>query len=302
MKALVIGSDSLIGRRLTPALRSAGWQAHGTTRRSADGGDLLRLDLADPQCVAVRLPPVDVAFFCAAVTRFSDCDADPTLARQVNVLSPVALADRLVAAGTRAILLSSIAVYGGEEPRVPAERPVNPNSLYGRLKAEAEQAFLAFGSAASIVRLTKVLAPEMPLFNGWIDALAKSIPVNAFEDTGLAPVSIAAAVDILVRVAADADGGIYQASACDDVTYVEAALHIAQRLGASPALVRSDLGAGRGVPVEQLRRFSSLDTTRVDRLTGKVAPAARDVIDEVFSCSFRSASLDAHKAGPSTRG
>jgi dTDP-4-dehydrorhamnose reductase len=302
MKALVIGSDSTIGRRLAPALRNAGWQVHGTTRRPADGEDLVHLDLADPQCVAVRLPPVDVAFFCAAITRFSDCDADPALARQVNVLSSVALAERLAAAGTHAILLSSIAVYDGEESRVPAERPVNPNSLYGRLKADAEKGFLAFGGAASIVRLTKVLAPEMPLFNGWIDALAKGLPVSAFEDTGLAPVSIEAVVDILVRVAADAGGGIYQASARDDLTYVEAARHIAERLGASPALVRSDLGAGRGVPAEQLRRFSSLDTTRVDRLTGKVAPAARDVIDEVFSCSFRSASADAHKAGPSTRG
>jgi dTDP-4-dehydrorhamnose reductase len=302
MKALVIGSDSMIGRRLAPALRSAGWQVHGTTRRSADGGDLLRLDLADPQCVAVRLPPVDIAFFCAAITRFSDCDADPALARQVNVLSPVALAERLVAAGTHAILLSSIAVYDGKEPRVPAERQVNPNSLYGRLKADAEQAFLALGGAASIVRFTKVLAPEMPLFNGWIDALANGLPVSAFEDTGLAPVSIEAAVEILVRVAADAGGGIYQASARDDITYAEAALHIAQRLGASPALVHSDLGAARGIPAEQLRRFSSLDTTHVDRLTGKAAPAARDVIDEVFSCSFRSASVDAHKAGPSTHG
>ncbi len=302
MKALVIGSDGTIGRQLTHALRNAGWQAHGTTRRSADGRDLLRLDLADPQCVAVRLPPVDVAFFCAAITRFSDCDADPTLAHQVNVLSPVALAKQLVAAGTRPILLSSIAVFDGSEPRVPAERPVNPNSLYGRLKADAEQAFLAFGSAASIVRLTKVLAPEMPLINGWIDALAKGLPVSAFEDTGLAPVSIEAAVGTLVRVAADADGGIYQASARDDITYFEAARHIALRLGASPSLVRSDLGAERGIPAEQLRRFSSLDTTRVDRLTGKVAPAARDVIDEVYSCSFRSASADAHEAGPSTRG
>lgn len=302
MKALVIGSDGMIGRRLTPALRSAGWRAHGTTRRSADGGDLLRLDLADPQCVAVRLPPADVAFFCAAITRFSACDSDPTLARQVNVFSPVALAERLVAAGTRVILLSSIAVYDGKEPRVPAERPVNPNSLYGRLKAEAEQAFLAFGSAASIVRLTKVLAPDMPLFNGWIDALAKGLPVNAFEDSGLAPVSIGAAVDILVRIAADAGGGTYQASARDDITYVEAARRIAQRLGASPDLVRSESGAERGIPAEQLRRFSSLDTTRVDRLIGKAAPAARDVIDEVFSCSFRSASVDARNVGPSTYG
>ncbi len=220
----------------------------------------------------------------------------------MNVLSPVALAERLVAAGTRAILLSSIAVYDGQEPRIPAECPVNPNSLYGSLKADAEEAFLAFGRSASVVRLTKVLAPEIPLFNGWIDALAKGLPISAFEDTSLAPVSIEAAVDILVRVAADADGGIYQASARDDITYVEAARHIAQHLGASPALVRSDLGAERGIPAEQLRRFSSLDTTRVDRLTGKVPPAARDVIDEVYSSSFRSASVDAHEAGPSTRG
>jgi dTDP-4-dehydrorhamnose reductase len=236
--------------------------------------------------VAVPLPPVDVAFFCAAVTRFSDCDANPTLARQVNVLTPVALAECLVAAGTHAILLSSIAVYDGEEPRVPAERPVNPTSLYGRLKADAEEAFLAFGSSASIVRLTKVLAPEMPLFNGWIDALAKGLPVSAFADTGLAPVSIEAAIDILVRVAGDRDGGIYQASARDDITYLEAARHIARRLGASPDLVRSESGGERGIPAEQLRRFSSLDTTRVDRLTGRVAPATMDVIDRVFLSAF----------------
>src|SRR5437667_10713518 len=106
MKALVVGRDSRIGRALSEALVEGGHQVQGTSRRpDAAGKGYQHLDLADPDVESQPLPSVDVAVFCAAMTRFADCRADPALARRVNVESPVALARRLAGQGARVVLI-----------------------------------------------------------------------------------------------------------------------------------------------------------------------------------------------------
>ena len=251
------------------------------SRNSAKG--IQHLDLADPLAGEATLPDADIAFFCAAMARFADCRAAPALAHRVNVSSPSALARRLVGQGTRVVLISTTAVYDGRAARVPSRTPPVPVTDYGRLKVEAEAQFLALGEAASIVRLTKILDMRQPLFVRWIETLARGEPVTAFTDLGLAPISLAAAIRALLAVAGDPRGGIYQASAAADISYVDAARHIAKRLGAEPALVVAQGGADAGIPAEQLTLLSSLDTSRLAALTGESASDPYGVIDEVFA-------------------
>lgn len=281
MRAIIIGIDGAIGSALGAAIRNAGGTVHGTSRRpDAAARGHQALDLAGPDAARASLPDADVAFFCAAMVRFADCAANPRLARQVNVLAPAALARRLAQRGTRTVLLSTSAVYDGRAPRVPASEPPHPATEYGRLKAEAEGEFGALGAA--IVRLTKVLAPRQPIFVRFIEALARREAVAAFTDLGLAPVSLAETVRALLAVAADDAGGIYQVSAASDISYHDAARHVARRIGADPALVVAQRGAEAGLPPEQLTLFSSLDAARLSALTGQPAPDPYAVIDEVF--------------------
>ena len=287
MKAIIVGIDSRIGQALGEALVSGGHQVHGTSRRQdAVSKGHQHLDLADPGVERLSLPSADIAFFCAAITRYADCRASPLLARRVNVLTPALLARQLSGRGTRVVLLSTSAVYDGLSPNVPASRPPIPVTDYGRLKAEAEAEFLALGRAAAVVRLTKVLEPNHALFGGWISGLASGGTISAFSDLGLAPISIEETVVALMTVAATPENGIYQVSASRDISYVDAARHVALRLGADPECVIARGGAEAGVPAEQLTLFSSLDASRLTALTGRAAPDPFAVIDGVFGPAF----------------
>ena len=287
MKAIVIGGDGSIGSALTKALLSRGDTVCQTTRRSAfAGSSAIHLDLASFHIDTIQLPEADIAFFCAAITGFAACRANEALARQVNVTAPILLARRLVAAGTRVVLLSTSAVFDWRSPHVQASCPPCPVTVYGKLKSEAETAFSAFGAAASILRLTKVLTPTDRLFNNWIDDLRQERSVTAFSDHHMAPVTLNDAVAALLAISRSSESGIFQISGAHDVSYYEAALHLASRLGVERHLVTEARASENGVLPEEIIRYSSLETSRIGALTGWKAPDPYSIIDEVFRERF----------------
>jgi dTDP-4-dehydrorhamnose reductase len=282
--ALIIGIDSLIGAALADALMARGTAVVGTTRRaqSSAPGSRMALDLAAPDAGATQLPRVDVAVVCAAMARFADCREQPELARRVNVSAPAALAARLVRNGARIVLLSTSAVFDCRSPRVPAEQPTSPATAYGVLKAEAEAAILALGPQACVLRLTKVLTPAMPLFVDWIGALRRNESIEAFDDLTLSPIAMHDVLTALLAVLADGAGGIYQVSGAQDISYADAARHLARRTAAPPDLVRAVRAVDRGIPQSEVTRYTSLDPVRLSGLTRWTPPAATDVLDTVF--------------------
>jgi dTDP-4-dehydrorhamnose reductase len=283
MRVIVIGFDSTIGGALAGAFSARGDFVCSTTRRAGPAKkNTVKLDLAAFDPDAVPLPRADIAFFCASITSFAACRENETLARQINVTGPASLARRLVAAGTRVVFLSSSAVFDWRTPHVKADCPPCPVTIYGKLKAEAEAAFSAFGVAASILRLTKVLAPEDKLFNGWMDALIQKSTITAFSDYHMAPITLEDAVKTLIAISDSSQGGVFQVSGARDTSYYEAALHLASRLGADPKHVVEARAAESGMLPQEIIGHSSLDASRIDRLAGWKAPDPCSVIDEVF--------------------
>jgi len=295
MKSLIIGADGTIGRALAAALVERRDFVWTTTRRAASANpSTVHLDLASSDVYAMDLPKADVAFFCAAITGFAACRENGALARQVNVTAPAILAGRLVAVGTKVVLLSTSAVFDWRAPHVPAGNPPCPITVYGKLKADAEKAFSEFGPAASIVRLTKVLTSDDTLFKGWIDALNRKQLVTAFSDHHMAPITLRDAVATLLAISGGSESGLFQISADSDISYYNAALHLASRLGADPNLVIGTRASVTGLLPEEIIHHSSLDTSRIGALTGWTPPEPCAVIDEVFH-----ASIEAARAGRS---
>lgn len=281
---LIVGVDGTIGAALAAACGARGDEVIGTTRRpcSTGPGTRINLDLAVSDAQWPALPPVDTAVICAAMPRFADCRAQPDMARRINVEAPYLLGQRLVARGTRVILLSTGAVFDGSAPRMPADHPRRPASVYGALKAAAEDAILALGGAASVLRLTKVLTPDMPLINGWIETLRGGGRVEAFDDLFFCPLPLDDVVNAVLAVMDDGSGGIYQVSGAADIAYADAARHLATRLGADQGRVTVTCAADRGIPVADAPRHTSLDTCRLTALTGWVPPSPFAVIDQTF--------------------
>ena len=287
MKTIVVGADGVIGSALAAALALQGDFVCATTRRpTLPNGCGAHLDLSSFDVDAVQLPEADIAFFCAAITSFSACRKNESLARQVNVTTPALLARRLVAAGTRVVLLSTSAVFDWRSPHVRASCPPCPVTVYGKLKAEAETAFSALGAAASILRLTKVLTPTDSLFNNWIDDLRQERSVMAFSDHHMAPVTLDDAVAALLAISRSSESGVFQISGAHDVSYYEAALHFASRLDAGRQCVTEARAGENGVLPEEIIRYSSLEPSRIGVLTGWKAPDPYSVIDEVFRERF----------------
>ena len=77
-------------------------------------------------------------------------------------------------------------------------------------------------------------------------------------------------------------GGVYHVSGTADVSYAEAALFLAQRIGAAHGLVEPAHGVDSGMPYEELTPFTSLATSRLARLSGFVPPHAFDVLQDVY--------------------
>jgi dTDP-4-dehydrorhamnose reductase len=282
-KVIVIGGDSTIGRGLVRALTQRGDVVYSTTRRRAQTGDRRPwIDLAYAAVSAEGLPGADVAFFAAAVNGFAAARANPVLAQRVNVIASAAIAKQLVERGTRVVFLSSTAVFDFGEPLVPADRPASSKTIYGQIKAEAEAEFLKLGQSASVVRLTKVVTDDMPVFTNWVDGLSHAQHVVAFSDLHFAPITLDDAVAALLAAADDKGGGIYQFSAAADISYVAAARYLAAKIGADPAWVHEAKAVESGIPPEEVPQHTSLDMRRLGLIMQRDPPDPYDAIGTTF--------------------
>jgi dTDP-4-dehydrorhamnose reductase len=281
LRGLIIGADGTFGAALAGALRRGGHQVIATTRRghSAAADGTLYLDLAEE---LPSMPEIDIAVICAAMSRFEDCRRSPDLAYRVNVTAPLELGRSLTLAGSRVILLSTSAVFDCRKPHVSeSERPM-PRSAYGRLKAEAEACLLDLGSLVSVLRLTKVVRPNLGVVSEWIRTLGEGKAVRAFEDHRFAPLAVAHVVDALVALIEKGESGIYHVSGAKDVSYADAARFLARQIGVPDRLVEPLRGVENGLAEDDLTPFTSLATTRLSELTGFVPPQPLEVLQAVY--------------------
>jgi len=260
---LVVGADGMLARGLVTALERDGKCVWASTRRRTRVGDReVFLDLADPACEPqLPLNSIETAVLCAAATSTEHCRLEPAATRQINVAGTIALATRLVDAGIFVIFLSSNTVFDGQTAFPKATDRTNPQTEYGRQKAQAEEQLLRLGERISVVRLSKVIPPDMPLIRGWVSDLRAGKVIHPFSDSVMAPVSSAFAVELLIRVLSRQLAGITQASASDDMTYESAARYVAAKLAANVRLIEPVSYTQRGISF--VPKHTTLDASRL---------------------------------------
>jgi dTDP-4-dehydrorhamnose reductase len=277
---LVVGADGLVGSALFRAFSAHG-PVLGTSRRA--GSEFLHLDLAEPPGKWPTLPPVSVAYLCAAVTALRQCREHPVESRQVNLTHTVTLAGRLVAQGTRVVFFSTGLVFDGTQSFWPESAPLNPQCEYGRQKAEAERQILAVGESAAVVRLAKVVAPGMPLFRRWVEDLRAGKVIRPFADYVMSPITLSFVAEAMQALAAGWGSGVWHLGADADVSYAAAASRLAARLGVSPGLVQPTTSQAAGADLEFLPRHSTLGTARLRTELGLITPSAAAALDDCFA-------------------
>jgi len=279
---LVIGANGQIGCAALGDLAGQGHEVVGTTRR-ASGEDETRLflDLGLPPQEWPNMPLVDAAVICTAVTSIAECEADSDGTAVVNLHAPVELTRRLCERGAFVLFLSSTGVFDFQKSFRRHDDLPCPVTNYGRQKAEAEEKILALGGKTAVLRLTKIMGPDMPLLNRWQTELASGQNITAYQDTTIAPITAAFASRVMHEIIAAGAEGVFHASGDDDLPYTVLAEQLARAMKVGPERIKARTGNMKEYPSGSSPRYTTLEMAREEEMFGISASSSLATMTEM---------------------
>jgi dTDP-4-dehydrorhamnose reductase len=269
MRVTIFGASGLLGKALMQEWR--GDAVSGLSSRDADIRDAKRVQ------EVVRETHPDWIVLAAAYTDVDGCESNSELAFAVNRDGPVNVALAAKEVGARLVFLSSDYVFDGKNT-APYETGDmrNPQSVYGRTKAEAEIKLLELMPECCIARTSWLFGARGKCFPDTILKLAASRPaldvVNDQRGCPTYTVDLARAIIVLCRKDAP---GIFHVTNAGDCTWFEFAQEIVRNSGLATTV--------RPVSSEQMARpaqrpaYSVLSATRLKSL-GIEMPPWRDAL------------------------
>lgn len=276
-KWLITGVTGLLGanayRTLVPT-----HQVIGSSRRrpvAIEAANFVDADISDSRSrsdLIARAHP-DVVLHAAALSSIEACEADPSLAHEVNVEASADLAEQAAKAGSRFVYISTDAVFDGARGGYREQDETSPTTEYGRTKVAAERAVLDAHPDAIVARVN---------FYGWSPTGTRSLAeffhrnlsagteVKGFTDITVSTLYIDDLVDALVALDSARAHGIVHVVSSEPVTKFVFGQHVASVFGfdkdlVKPALSTEVLAHARGSNI-------SLDVSRFHEWTGVALP------------------------------
>jgi dTDP-4-dehydrorhamnose reductase len=267
MRVTIFGASGLLGKALLSE-----WSADtvtGLTSHAADIRDAKRV-----QDVVQESNPEWVVL-AAAYTDVDGCEGNPDLAFAVNRDGAVNVAVAAKKVGARLVFLSSDYVFDGKKTTpYEIEDARNPQSVYGRTKAEAEIRLLALMPECCIARTSWLFGIGGKCFPDTILKLAASRPaLDVVNDQRGCPTYSVDLARAIVRLCRKDASGIVHVTNAGDCTWFEFARDIISGAGLATVV--------RPVSSQQMARpaprpsYSVLSATRL-RALGIEMPSWRD--------------------------
>jgi len=227
MKILLLGPNGQLGWELQRSLAVAG-EVVALDRHQ--GGDLAN---APAMLAAVQAVAPQVIVNAAAYTAVDKAESEPELARQINADAPALLAIEARRLGALLLHYSSDYVFdgSGSAPR-DEDAPIAPLSVYGRTKAEGEDAIRASGCQHLILRTSWVYAARGGNFaRTMLRLAAEREQLKVIADQIGAPTGADLLADLSVHMlratrANPALGGTYHAVAGGETSWHAYASHV----------------------------------------------------------------------------
>lgn len=234
----------------------------------------------------------------AAYTAVDAAEGDADAAFRANRDGPAELARLCAAAGVPLIHVSTDYVFdGGKGAPYLESDPVAPLGVYGRSKLEGEQAVLASGARAIVLRTSWVYSPTGKNFVRTMLTVGKTRDLlRVVADQQGCPTTAADLADAILAIAArlaasgwdDGYAGVFHAAGTGATTWhglATAVFHEAARLGAKVPVVEPITTADWPTPVTR-PADSRLDCGRLAAVFGVCLPPWRDSLTRTVEAIF----------------
>jgi dTDP-4-dehydrorhamnose reductase len=293
MRILVTGASGLLGLNLSLEA-SKHHQVFGTVNTHnlhTPAFSIIQTDLTAPGAVERILEQTqpDWVINCAALAIIDACEANPPLARQLNVELPEKLA-RIVARGgarqdtVRLLHLSTDAVFDGRRGDYTEEDAPHPLSEYARTKLEGELAVAAANPDAIIARTNIIgwgLSGKRSLSEFFFYNLQANRRVMGFTDVYFCPLLANDLAHLLLAMLEKGLSGLYHVVCREGVTKYDFGVALARRFNFDESLVdptsvtRSGLKAARSPKL-------TLRPEKLARALSAPLPSWQEGLDRLF--------------------
>ncbi len=232
MKVFIAGASGLVGGACRSWFEQQGWDVQGSYfSYPVDGLVYFNTLEADSRNFDVAGWKPDAIVHCGALTHVDYCETHVEESWQKTVQSTLTLIDLAKQCNARLVYFSTDYVFDGDRGPYREDDPVNPLSVYGRHKLEAEEAVLREVPGALVLRVTNIYGDEArgKNFVARIAAQAREgaaltlkLPYDQFAHPTNAH-DLARALHLLLR---DGKSGIYHLGGTDYMNRVELALRV----------------------------------------------------------------------------
>jgi dTDP-4-dehydrorhamnose reductase len=241
LKLVVTGAHGFVAGSVL-AQASDEWELHAISRSPVSSPrDNLHWHVCDPlesgqMARLFREVRPQVVIHTAAMADIDVCQAQPELARAVNVSYTRSLATLCAETGARLVFCSTDTVFDGEHAPYGEDATPGPVNFYANTKVEAEQLVSRLGAQAVIARLSLVVGlPVLGAGNSFlarmVAALKEGRPVGMPAHEVRTPVDVITVGRALLELAAGSQHGIVHLAGRSRVSRFEMGRTIARRFG-----------------------------------------------------------------------
>jgi dTDP-4-dehydrorhamnose reductase len=252
-------------------------------------------DFADPSAVAAALgaAKADLVVIAAAHTAVDQAESERDLVQVINAETPAAIARAIGPDGPALVHISTDYVFDGEKgaPYVETDA-TNPLNVYGASKLAGEQAILASGARAIILRVSWVVSSHGKNFVKTMLRMAgEGKPLKVVDDQygrptaarDLARFILAQAERLAAAPAGDPVFGVHHFANAGEVTwkgFAEGIFDLALGAGAPPVAAGS--AADWPAPARRPVR-GTLDTSKLETTFGVTLRPWREPVTEIVA-------------------
>jgi dTDP-4-dehydrorhamnose reductase len=225
MKAMILGASGLLGKEVMGEW--TGDDVVGLGSRDVDIRD------ADQVREVVERARPEWIVLAAAYTNVDDCESHPELAFAVNRDGAVNVGKAAKQSGAKLLFLSSDYVFDGKKTTPYESRDGrNPQSVYGRSKAEAEVRLLDVLPGCCIARTSWLFGTGGKCFPDTILKLAASRPVlDVVDDQRGCPTYSVDLARAIIELCRNHASGIVHTTNSGDCSWFEFAREIVKGAG-----------------------------------------------------------------------